>query len=50
MAHGFVLSGYTVVIVGIPDALDAGNAFCVATARITEISLGIIATANKPRR
>jgi uncharacterized membrane protein YccC len=26
-AYSFVLSGYTVAIVGIPGALDAGNAF-----------------------
>jgi uncharacterized membrane protein YccC len=46
IAYGFVLSGYTVAIVGIPGALDAGNAFYVATARVTEISLGIIVTAT----
>src|SRR6185503_16666445 len=44
-AYGFVLSGYTVAIVGIPAALDPGNAFFVAVARVTEISLGITATA-----
>jgi uncharacterized membrane protein YccC len=44
-AYSFVLSGYTVAIVGIPGALDAGHAFYIATARVTEISLGIIATA-----
>lgn len=44
-AYGFVLSGYTAAIVGIPGALDPGNAFYVATARVTEISLGIIVTA-----
>src|SRR5206468_8029662 len=31
-AYSFVLSGYTVAIVGIPGALDAGNAFYIATA------------------
>src|ERR1700730_3737856 len=46
IAYGFVLSGYTVAIVGIPGALDAGNAFYVAMARVTEISLGIIVTAT----
>ena len=46
MAYAFVLSGYTVAIVGIPGALDAGNAYYVATARVTEISLGIISTAT----
>jgi uncharacterized membrane protein YccC len=48
-AYGFVLSGYTVAIVGIPGALDAGNAFYTATARVTEISLGIIVTATISR-
>jgi uncharacterized membrane protein YccC len=45
-AYSFVLSGYTVAIVGIPGALDAGNAFYTATARVTEISLGIIISAT----
>ena len=45
-SYGFVLSGYTAAIVGIPGALDPGNAFYVAVARITEISLGIIVTAT----
>jgi uncharacterized membrane protein YccC len=44
-AYGFVLSGYTVAIVGIPGALDPGNAFFIAVARVTEISLGIMTTA-----
>ena len=44
-AYSFVLSGYTVAIVGIPGALDAGSAFYVATGRVTEISLGIIVAA-----
>src|SRR5215831_4043822 len=44
-AYSFVLSGYTVAIVGIPGALDAAHAFYIATARVTEISLGIIVTA-----
>ena len=45
-AYAFVLSGYTVAIVGIPGALDAGNAFYIATGRVTEISLGIIVAAT----
>ncbi|MGC2203651.1 MAG: FUSC family protein, partial [Stellaceae bacterium] len=45
-AYAFVLSGYTVAIVGIPAALDAGNAFYIATGRVTEISLGIIVAAT----
>jgi uncharacterized membrane protein YccC len=44
-AHSFVLSGYTVAIVGIPGALDAGNAFYIATGRVTEVCLGIIVAA-----
>jgi uncharacterized membrane protein YccC len=44
-AYGFVLCGYTVAIVGIPGALDPVNAFYIAEARVTEISLGIIVTA-----
>jgi len=46
IAYGFVLAGYTVAIVGIPGALDADNAFYIATARVTEIGLGIIVTAT----
>src|SRR6266699_2109259 len=45
IAYAFVLSGYTVAIVGIPGALDAGHAFYIAVARVNEISLGIIVTA-----
>ncbi len=44
-AYAFVLSGYTVAIVGIPGALAPGNAFYYAVARVTEISLGIICAA-----
>jgi uncharacterized membrane protein YccC len=45
-AYSFVLSGYTVAIVGIPGALDAGDAFYIATGRITEVCLGIIVAAT----
>lgn len=45
-AYSFVLSGYTVAIVGIPGALDPANAFYTATGRVTEISLGIIVAAT----
>jgi uncharacterized membrane protein YccC len=48
-AYSFVLSGYTVAIVGIPGALDAGNAFYIATGRVTEVCLGIIAAATVNR-
>ena len=44
-AYGFVLSGYTAAIVGIPGALDGSNAFYTATARVSEISVGIIVAA-----
>jgi uncharacterized membrane protein YccC len=44
-AYSFVLSGYTVAIVGIPGALDAGNAFYIATGRVAEVCLGIIVAA-----
>src|SRR5271163_2328178 len=45
-AYSFVLSGYTVAIVGIAGALDPHDAFYIATARVTEISLGIMVTAT----
>ena len=45
-AYSFVLSGYTVAIVGIPGALDAGNAFYIATGRVTEVCLGILVAAT----
>src|SRR5215472_1237368 len=46
VAYSFVLSGYTVAIVGIPGALDAGNAFYIATGRVTEVCLGIVVAAT----
>jgi uncharacterized membrane protein YccC len=45
-AYSFVLSGYTVAIVGIPGALEAGNAFYIATGRVAEVCLGIIVAAT----
>jgi uncharacterized membrane protein YccC len=45
-AYSFVLSGYTVAIVGIPGALDSANAFYIATGRVTEVCLGIIVAAT----
>jgi uncharacterized membrane protein YccC len=45
-AYGFALSGYSVAIIGISGALDPGNAFFIAVARVTEISLGIMITAT----
>jgi|GEM_PF-905933 len=47
--YAFVLSGYTVAIVGIPGALDPSNAFYIAVARVTEVSLGITVTATISR-
>jgi len=44
-SYAFVLSGYTAAIVGIPGALDPSNAFYVAVARVTEVSVGITVTA-----
>ena len=44
-SYGFVLSGYTAAIVGVTGALAPANAFGIATARVTEISLGIMVTA-----
>lgn len=44
-AYSFVLSGYTAAIVGIPAALQANHAFYTASARVTEICLGIIVAA-----
>lgn len=48
-SYGFVLSGYTAAIVGITGALDPDNVFFIAQARVTEISLGIIAVATVSR-
>ena len=45
-AYSFVLSGYTAAIVGIPGALDAGTAFYIAMARVTEVCIGIMVTAT----
>jgi uncharacterized membrane protein YccC len=44
-AYSFVLSGYTAAIVGIPGALEPDAAFYIASARITEVCLGIIVAA-----
>ena len=40
-AYGFVLSGYTAAIVGVPAALHPETAFYIAIARVTEVGLGI---------
>jgi len=44
-AYSFVLSGYTAAILGIPAALEPDAAFYIASARITEVCLGIIVAA-----
>ena len=44
-AYSFVLSGYTAAIVGVPAALEPDAAFYIASARITEVCLGIIVAA-----
>jgi len=48
-AYSFVLSGYTAAIVGIPAALEPDVAFYIASARITEVCLGIIVAATVNR-
>ena len=40
--YAFVLSGYTAAIIGIPATLNPDNTFYLATARLTEICLGIM--------
>lgn len=40
--YAFVLSGYTAAIVGIPATLEPEHCFYIATARMTEICLGIL--------
>ncbi|MBV8191443.1 MAG: FUSC family protein [Alphaproteobacteria bacterium] len=44
-SYACVLSGYTAAIIGIAGALAPKTAFYIAQARITEIVLGILATA-----
>lgn len=40
-SYGFVLSGYSAVIIAVPAMLDPAHAFSIALARVTEIGLGI---------
>src|ERR1700745_139596 len=40
--YAFILSGYTVAVIGFPAVSDPGNIFDTAVARVQEISLGII--------
>ncbi|WP_407275835.1 FUSC family protein [Halothiobacillus sp. DCM-1] len=40
-SYAFVLAGYTACLVGLPAALDPGQAFEIAVTRLTEVLLGI---------
>ena len=41
-SYGFVLSGYTAALIGIPAAQHADAAFLTAMTRVAEVSLGIL--------
>ncbi|MES2103568.1 MAG: FUSC family protein [Pseudomonadota bacterium] len=41
-SYAFVLAGYTLVIVGLPAALQPDQAFDIAVVRLTEVMLGIL--------
>jgi uncharacterized membrane protein YccC len=41
-SYGFVLSGYTVALVGLPAALNPGITFDSVMTRVTEITVGIV--------
>lgn len=41
-SYAFVLAGYTLVIVGLPAALDPAQAFDIATTRLSEVMLGLL--------
>jgi uncharacterized membrane protein YccC len=41
-SYAFMLSGYTVALIGFPAVSDPGNIFDIAVERVQEISLGII--------
>ncbi|KAF3997601.1 FUSC family protein [Glaciimonas immobilis] len=41
-SYAFVLAGYTLMIVGLPAALDPANAFDIATTRLSEVTLGLL--------
>ena len=41
-SYGFMLSGYTVALIGFPTVSDPGSIFDVALARVEEITLGIL--------
>lgn len=44
-SYGFVLSGYTVALIGIPAALHPGTTFDSVMARVTAIMVGIVCAA-----
>ncbi|MCA1322545.1 FUSC family protein [Herbaspirillum sp. alder98] len=41
-SYGFVLSGYTVALIGLPAALNPGTTFDSVITRVTEITVGIV--------
>ncbi|MFC5475449.1 FUSC family protein [Paraherbaspirillum soli] len=41
-SYGFVLAGYTLVIVGLPAALQPDQAFDIAVTRLSEVMLGLL--------
>jgi uncharacterized membrane protein YccC len=41
-SYGFVLSGYTAALIGVPAAQHADAAFLMAMTRVAEVSLGIV--------
>lgn len=41
-SYAFVLAGYTLVIVGLPAALQPDQAFDIATTRLSEVMLGLL--------
>ncbi|NUU00129.1 FUSC family protein [Herbaspirillum robiniae] len=41
-SYGFVLSGYTVALIGLPAALNPGITFDSVMTRVTEITVGIV--------
>lgn len=41
-SYGFVLSGYTVALIGLPAALNPGVTFDSVMTRVTEITVGIV--------
>jgi uncharacterized membrane protein YccC len=44
-SYGFVLSGYTVALIGLPSALNPAQTFDSVMTRVTEITVGIVCVA-----